>query len=476
MLMTTLSEYGVRPGLLREWTLDEEPFRAAARPGSAEWVGPPSYNQEWHLKFASRLAERGSGIPLWMGFAFELPGPLDVEAFREALRTWTGQHETLRSGFRMSGAKPELFTVCSDAVSVQDVVLGEFTGDDDISGCLQKRIDEATDAFRWPSHVVETVERADSTTVIVALDHAHTDGFSVMTAVAEWQRLYAACVEGRSAELPAVRSYVDFGAAERAAAQRIDAGHPAVGHWSRFIAAGDDRLLRFPLDLGVAEGELLPHAKLDVRLLDASEAQAVEAVCHDAGGGFLTGLLAAFAMVTHSITGDPVYRTVMPVHTRSRPEQQHSMGWYVGVAPVEVGLGAAEGFHDVVRAAHRSARTTLRHGRVPIARIAELLGTEAEWERRMPEVFPFVSFIDTRVIPGVRQWPEWNARTVARLRTRGSKVNFWLHRTHDGVLLTARYPGTGTAEVSVADFVGRVQGVLRSAAGRGTAVEARCQE
>lgn len=380
---------------------------------------------------------------------------------------WAVRHETLRSAFRVREGKTERFTVAPERVRVHDEVLGDFARGEEMGAWLQERIDEATSAFRRPSHVVETVERADSTTIIVALDHAHTDGFSVMTAVQEWQDLYAAVVGGRTVEHRQVGSYVDFGVAERAAAERIGAGHPAVGCWGRFIQAGGERLLRFPLDLNVAEGELLPHTKLDVRLLDASAAKAVEEACHGAGGGFLAGLLAAFAITTHQITGDPVYRTVMPWHTRSRPEWLHSMGWYVGIGPVEIDLSAAESFRDVVPAAHRSAATALHLSRMPIVRIAELLGIEGELERRMPEVFPFVSFIDMRVIPGTQRWSEWNARPLVRMKTRGNRVNTWVHRTHEGAWVTARYPGTQTADAGVACYADRVRDVLQSVAKTG---------
>lgn len=465
MLMTTLSEYRVRPGRLREWSLDDAPFREAAR--SVERGTPLSYNQEWHLRFVSSLAERGAWVPHWMGFRFELAGPLDVEAFRETVRTWVERHETLRSGFHVVGAKAERVTVDPAAVSVQDVVVGDFASDDDLRACLQQRIDDATGAFSWPSYVVETVERADSTTVVVGMDHAHTDGLSIMTAVGEWQDLYAAVAAGRPVEHHGVGSYVDYGVAERAAAREVDADHPAVREWARFIEAGGDRLLRFPLDLGVADGDVLPHTKQDVLLLDALEADAVEEACRDAGGGFLAGLLCALAVVAHQVTGEPVYRTVMPATTRTRREWLRSMGWYIGVGPVEVDLGAADGFLDVVPAAHESARTALRLSRVPIARIAELLGLEREFERRMPEVFPFVSFADMRVVPGIRHWPEWDARPLIRMSTSGSKVNLWAHRTDEGLWLTARYPATVTADASVAGYLDRVREVLQSVAKTG---------
>ncbi|WP_079122651.1 condensation domain-containing protein [Streptomyces abyssalis] len=472
MLLTTLAEYQVRPGLLREWKLDAASFHEAA--GAADGTTPPSYNQEWHLKYVSKLAERGIRIPMWMGFVFEISGSLRTEMFRETLRVCAERHETLRSAFRVRDGRTECFTVAPERLRVKDEILGDFAGGDEMCLWLQERIDDATDAFCRPSYVVETVERVDSTTVIVALDHAHTDGLSVMTAVQEWQDLYAAVAGGRTVEHQQVGSYVDFGVAERAAAESVGSDDPAVGCWRRFIETGGEGLLRFPLDLGVAEGELLPHTKLDVRLLDGPAAEAVEEACHGAGGGFLAGLLAAFAIVTHQITGDPVYRTVMPWHTRSRPEWLRSMGWYVGIGPVEIDLSAAESFRDVVRSAQRSAVTAQLLSRTPIARIAQLLGIEDELEQRMPEVFPFVSFTDMRVIPGTLRWSEWNARPLVRMKTRGNRVNTWIHRTHEGVWVTARYPGTETADAGVACYANGVRKVLQTVAQTGDYVLGGC--
>ncbi|MEV8479463.1 condensation domain-containing protein [Streptomyces sp. NPDC051173] len=464
MLMTTLAGYHVRPGRLREWTLDAAPFEEASR--TAGGATPLSYNQQLHLTFSLKLVERGLGAPAWLGFGFEIPGPLDTEVFRETVRAWAERHETLRSGFRLEGGKPERFTVGSHAVSVRDAPLGDFTSGEELRAYLQERIDGATEAFRLPSLVVETVERADSTTVVVGVDHAHADGYSVAMAVQELQDLYAAIAAGETVVHDGIGSYVDYGVMERAAVEQVGTDHPAVVDWSRFVADSGGRLPRFPLDLGVTDGELVPHTMLDTWLVDAAEAEAVEEVCHAADGGFLAGLLTAFAIAAHQFTGARVYRTVMPMHTRSRQEWARSMGWFIGLGPVEIDLGTARTFQDAVHGAHRSTRAAMSRTRVPFLRVVELLGLEGDLERAMPEFFSFVSFTDMRVIPGARRWPEWNARTLFRL-TRGNKANIWLNRTHDGVRFTARHPDTELAGIGVACFADRVRDVLHSVAKTG---------
>lgn len=462
--MTTLAGYHVAPGRLREWTLDPAPFHEAAR--AAANATPLSYNQELHLRFSLKLEERDLGTPAWLGFGFEISGPFDAEVFRETVRAWVERHETLRSGFRLEGGRPERFTVDPRAVAVRDAPQGDFTDGEEICGYLQERVDGAAGAFQLPSFVVETVERADSTTVVVGLDHAHADGYSVAMAVQELQDLYAAITAGETVVHEGIGGYADYSAVERATAEQVGADHPAVADWSRFVDNAGGRMPRFPLDLGVAEGERVPHTMLDTWLVDAAEAEAVEEICHAADGGFLAGLLAACAIATHQLTGARVYRTVMPMHTRSRPEWVRSMGWYIGLGPVEIGLGTAKTFQEVVPVAHRAARTAMRLTRVPFLRVMELLGLEGDVERAMPEFFPFVSFTDMRVVPGSRRWTEWNARALFRM-TRGNKANIWVNRTHDGVRCAVRHPDTELAGTNVACFVDRVRYVLHSVAKTG---------
>ncbi|GAA4831636.1 condensation domain-containing protein [Saccharopolyspora rosea] len=452
MRITELAEYPVRPGRVREW-----------RPGEPETATPdatpPSYNQEWHFRRIETLRARGIRTPAWLGVGFEIGGELHVEAFGAALTAWNRRHETLRSGFRTGGRDLDRFTVAPSPVV--GTVLAELTDTDDVTAFLRERLDRGTDGTRWPNHVVETVERPGSTTVLVAFDHSNVDGYSLLATPHELRELYEAAVDGREPDRTEVGSYLRFSRGERSAAESIGRDHPAVVEWERFLADCGGQLPRFPLDLGVPDGDLAPHAAHEERLFDAFDAAAFEEVCRAGRGSALAGVLAATAITSCRLRGESVYRTVAPFQTRTGPEWLGSMGWYVGTGPVRIDLAGAADFADVLPRAQRAARTAMRVARTPFVRVCELLG--ADMRLHSPDAFSFVSYLDMRDIPGADRWADWNARALVRM-SYGDKASLWVNRTHEGMDLVVRYPDTATARRNIASFVDELRSVLRTAA------------
>ncbi|MGM1065442.1 condensation domain-containing protein [Saccharothrix sp. Mg75] len=461
MKTTELSDYPVRAGRLREWRPHVPDLPAAS--ALAHDPTPPSYNQERHLRVVTALRDRDTGFPTWIGIAFEIARPLDVEAFRGALRKWIGRHETLRSGFLAAGGEFHRFTLDRDAVSVVDTVLGDFTAGDGVADRLADRLTRATDATRWPSYVVETVERADSTTVIAALDHSNADGYSIFAVIRELHDLYDAAVHGRADVPDDTGSYVDFSRAERIAAHRVDRDHPAAVRWAAFLDACGGGLPALPLDLGVEDGACVPQGLTTEHLLDAPGAAAFEAACRAGRSSVLAGVLTAAAIAFDRFRPQPVHRFITPLHTRATPEWSTSMGWYVGAGPVEIPLHGAADFRDLLPRAQRSARTANRVAQTPLVKVLEVLGVRL---RHSHDMFSFVSFLDLRHVPGAERWTEWNARTLVG-RSHNSKASFWVNRTREDLHVTARYPDTATARENVGRFLDRLKLVVRSVAETG---------
>ncbi|MBE9375974.1 acyltransferase papA2 [Saccharopolyspora sp. HNM0983] len=454
--MTELDEYPLAPGLLREWTPRAPELTAAS--GEVRDEAPPTYNQEWHFRGIASLQGRGIRTPAWLGVGFEIAGELDQEAFRAALRAWVDRHETLRSTLRGTGPDMQRFTAPAGRVGIEDTKVGELLPEDDITGTVQQRLDAATDGTRWPNFTVQTLERAEGTTVLVAYDHSNVDGYSVLATAHELHVLYADCLRGRAPRVPSAGSYVAFSRAERDAARDVDRDHPAVGEWDAFIDECGGNLPGFPLELGVGDGELLPHTGARRHLLDEVEAEEFERFCRHHRGSALAGVLAASAVVARELRGDDVYRVVSPFHTRASPEWSASMGWYVGAGPVRIDLSAARRLSEVLAPAQSSARQAMRVAKVPFAKVVDVLGLDLQ--RHSPDVFSFVSYLDMREIPGARDWADWNARTLVRM-SYGDKANLWVNRTHGGLGITARYPDTPAAQHSITRYFDGVAAVLR---------------
>ncbi|MFC9927074.1 condensation domain-containing protein [Streptomyces sp. NPDC127190] len=456
MRITDIQRCEVRPGRLVEWTLS--PATVAAATALPEDSRPPAYIQESHIRTAKRVRDDGLFVPTWLGTAFDLPGPVDLDVLQEALRAWTVRHETLRSGFRWAGpGGDELrrFTLDADAVLLHRQEAGHFPDADGLVRHLQDRFDTVADALHWPNLIYTAVVRENDTSVYMAFDHSNVDAYSLTRIAAEVSELYAAGLAGLAPEERApAASYVDFCELERADADGIDAQHAIVARWRDFIRRCDGGLPSFPVDLGLEPGGPLPRQRMLCEpLADAAEAAAFEAYCRPYGGSQV-GLLAATGLIVHELGGQPVYRTVVPFHTRVKSRWSDSVGWYVGGAPIEVPVDGTTGLRDAMRAVRDELRAARPLSRMPLARVLRLLG--ADFRPTSPDLYSIVSYVDTRSVPGAERWAEQRAHALLRV-SYGDQVCVWVNRTPEGLWLASRYPDTDVAAKNMRLYVERLR-------------------
>ncbi|CAM5231808.1 hypothetical protein SVIOM342S_05753 [Streptomyces violaceorubidus] len=276
----------------------------------------------------------------------------------------------------------------------------------------------------------------------MAFDHSNVDAYSIYRIPAEVGELYAAGVAGRTVPRPRVGSYVDFCEAERAQADRIDGDHDIVARWRGVHPALRRAAASFPVDLGVRPGGPLPEQRmLREPLVDAADAAAFEAYCRPYGGS-LVGVLAATALIVHEIGGEPVYRTVVPFHTRSRSQWTEFVGWYVGGAPIEIPVERAHDFPAALRTVRAELQANRRLSRMPIDRVLRLLGTD--FRPTSPDLYSIVSYVDARDVPGAAHWPDQSAYALLRV-SYGDQVCAWVTRLPEGLWFASRYPDTDVA-------------------------------
>ncbi|MFE0389727.1 condensation domain-containing protein [Streptomyces bungoensis] len=455
MRISDIQRCEVRPGRLVEWTFSPATVAtAAALPTDSR---PPAYNQESHIRTARTVREDGLFVPTWLGAAFDVPGRADLDALEEALRAWTLRHETLRSGFRWSGDEMHRFTLDRDDVSLRREVVGDFTDTGRLVRHLQDRFDVAADALGWPNLIYAAVVRDDSTSVYLAFDHTNVDAYSLQRIPDEINELYAARLAGRAVGAAPVGSYVDFCELERTNADGIDDTHAIVARWREFIGRCDGVLPNFPVDLGLDPGGRLPEQKLMREwLVDADAAATFEAYCRRHGGS-LVGVLAATSLIVHEIGGQPVYRTVVPFHTRLKSAWSDSVGWYVGGAPIEV--PAARDFDEALAVVRAELQANRSLARMPLARVLRLLG--ADFRPTSPDLYSIVSYVDARVAPGATRWSERKAYGLLRV-SYGDQVCVWVNRLDEGLWFACRYPDTDAAYKNMRRYVEALRGLILS--------------
>ncbi|WP_435611631.1 condensation domain-containing protein [Streptomyces sp. bgisy159] len=460
--MTDIQRCEVRPGRLVEFGLSDRTVAAARRlPADSR---PPSYLQESHLRTARSVRESGLFVPTWLGTAFDLPGRVDLDALHRALHGWTLRHETLRSGLAWTGPAGDglrRFTLDADAVSLRRTDIGDFTDPAALVRHLQSRFDAGAGALTWPNFLYAAVVRPDSTSVYMAFDHSNVDAYSLQRIPAEIHELYAADTAGRTDERAPAGSYVDFCELERTDADLIGDGHAAVARWRDFIRRCDGRMPNFPVDLGVdPDGPLPAQRLLREPLVDADTAAAFEAYCRPHGGS-LVGVLAATCLIVQELGGPPVYRTVVPFHTRAKSRWSDSVGWYVGGAPIEVPLARATDFPAALTAVRAELRSSRPLARMPIARVLRLLGTD--FRPTSPDLYSIVSYVDARALPGADRWAELNAYGLIRV-SYGDQVCAWVTRLPEGLWFASRYPDTEIADKNLRRYAEGLRDIVVSVA------------
>jgi hypothetical protein len=431
---TEICDYRIAPGLLTEWA--PEPV-ASPEPDPR----PPSHLQEAHVRDRA-----GDSPPSWLAVGFDVPGPLEPAALGRAVERWIDQHETLRSGFRVSGGV-ERFTVGPGQIALRPREVGSFERSGPLVDRLRGFFDAAADLRAWPPYAVATVARPESATVCLAFDHSNVDGYSMLLVPHEIRELYAQERAGRAAGLPSTGSYVDFCRIERERAPSA----ALVREWDEFLT-GCGGTPQYP-DPACAPGEHpVTQGGLHEWLLDAERADALEERCRAAGGSGFAGALLAL----HQATGDQL-RALLLLHTRSSPEWARSVGWYVSLGPLaldgpttDLASGLAQVRDAVGRAKELSA---IAHPQL-----------QAELRRPVKPRF-VVSYMDLRAAPGSGSWREWNARALHAQSSSTDEVYLWLNRSAEGLQVTCRYPGTSTAEQHVREHVERLREAVRALAG-----------
>ncbi|MFC8448816.1 condensation domain-containing protein [Kitasatospora sp. NPDC057223] len=464
MLQVPVEELEIEPGYAVEWTLS---FAGAIRPDDAAGTQPAgSYNQEDHFGVARTLRQADFPYSSYIGGSFEIPGALDREALEAALLHFVRRHEVLRCVFRESDGALALDVVGPQDVKLEAADVGQLGTREEARSYVQGFL-RGTSTLRGPWLVMGAVIRDDSTTVYFACDHLVTDGVSTPVAVSDIATAYQAIRDGRRVMLPEAAGYLGHAGRERRRGRSMDADDARLDHWKAFTARNNGLFPPFPLDLGMHPGGRYGAVNETDTLLAAGPAAAMEAHCRAAGGRLSTGVLAAVAVSLHREGGPEVYRALLPVSTRDRGPEAHSMGWFVNTLPVEFSVAQGRGFAEVIGAAQGALADMRRSADAPFVRAYELLTAQQSGPRVWPLAVNFFSYLDFRRTPGAQHHVAWKARKYV-WASHSNGIFFWFHRNDTGVHLNTIHVDTPQARRTKAGFVRTLTRTMDHIAGHGT--------
>ncbi|CCQ17138.1 Non-ribosomal peptide synthetase/polyketide synthase [Rhodococcus sp. AW25M09] len=464
MEFTELADYAVPAGTLTEWIPSVGP--QARTPEAAGWrpdTRPTSYVHEAHLR--ASLSSPRRGRESWLGAAFEIAGPLNKPAFRQAVLNWIDRHEAMRSSASIDEVTGEMsrLTAAPGAIDIWQVEQERCAQSSEVFEHLQYLFDEFTSPLIWPAYAFVTLEPLDEArpiTVFFAADHSIIDGLSTVLVAHEIAALYGEELGGPPAALFEAGSYLDFGSSERERNAELEHSHDAARIWRDFLVDGDGELPAFPLDIGLPSPDDVPQGGLSAWVLDPDQADSFSVACRKTGHSLFAGLLAVLAITGAELGGTTQFRTVTPVHTRDEPQWASALGWFVGLCPISFDIAGADSFGAVAAAASAEVKKTKPIARVPLDRVFTTLGYSAR-----PRFV--VSFMDVRFAPAAEHWPDWNARAL-RSKQYQHDVYVWINRTPQGINIAARFPNTEQATARVHEYIGAFRKLLTDLADTGT--------
>jgi hypothetical protein len=450
MEYSELDDYPIPAGIVTTWTptASDDAWRTDPR--------ELSYDHEAHL---SRDAHGA-----WIGSAMRVPGPYDPDALRRALRAWVVRHEVLRTTVQPHDGGWERRTAAAGQVAIRCDVLGRRSGDEareEVAGFLG-----ALSPVVWPHCVFATVTDPDASgfVLVFGADHSVMDAYSQLLWFAEMTDLYRRARAGATDDELAVLdvgSHVDFAESDRRSGEDITVDHPAVRRWRDFMSLDGTGM---PVDAPAfphhpdlaAHGPVTtsgPQRSLSTWVLGAVSTDLLGAQLRERGIGMQAAGIAALALAARRRNGVERLRFVLPLHTRHDPHHVGSVGWYVGLCPVDLDIAGTRSFAEAVDRAHVAVRDAKDLAQHPFPRIARLLGIDDT-----PHFV--VSYVDVRHVPGADQWPAQQARALRSPAHAPDEVYLWLIRSHVGLNISARYPGTELADAALRGYVANARAVL----------------
>ncbi|GGG12897.1 hypothetical protein GCM10007304_28600 [Rhodococcoides trifolii] len=459
MEFTELADYPLPAGVLTEWT----PTVGGGEDAWTEDDRPLAYTHEAHCRQSLAAGADPDAEAAWIGAAFEMHLDYEPDAVRRALRSWTIRHETFRTtvAAEESGELARL-TAPGERVDIMSRTDDEIHSGTWIHDHLTDWFGSRLSPFRWPHCLVATVHEPaeDRFLLVFAADHSVMDAYSMLLAVGELRRLYEFECRGTDPRLAEIGSHVDFSAVDRRLGDTVTADHEAVDAWSKFLSAdapSGPTFPDFPLPVAVddAASTSAHQSSLSSWLLTVEQTDAFARSCRSAGHGMQSGVLAALALTGRHLTGDDTLRFVMPMHTRFEPRYAESVGWYVGVVPVEIEVGGRRSLTECLPAATTAVDGVKGLARLPYSKIADMLGV-TETPRFV------VSYLDLRHTPDSADWSRWRARTLRGSTESPDEVYFWILRTPLGLNISARFPSNENASRNVHRFVTTLASTVRS--------------
>ncbi|MFJ4866395.1 amino acid adenylation domain-containing protein [Streptomyces sp. NPDC088748] len=329
--------------------------------------GRPSAGQE-RLYFLHELY--GANPAYHIGMGWRLTGQVDHEALEHGLLEIVGRHEALRT--RIVKGEDGVLTHRIDppTVAMDQVDLSGRPGD--LDAVLASAWASPFDPTLGPLLRVLTVRMSHNEHVLlIVVHHMVFDEWSASVFADELSHLYAGGDPATLAELTV--QYADFAGWQRRrlTAEAVDRD---LAYWKGALA-GAPALLELPTDR--PRPAVSSDAGGRVRwALDAGLTARLTALAQERGATLFMALLAVFDLVLSRHSGHEDIVVGSPSSSRSRPEFESLVGYFVNTLAVRVDLSGDPTFTELLARVKRAAVEASAHQDAPFDLIVNAVRPE----------------------------------------------------------------------------------------------------
>ncbi len=329
---------------------------------------PLSYAQQ-RLLFLWQLAPQSAAynVPC----AVRLRGALDEPALRASFKAMLARHEVLRTHFasddgvfhQLIEAEPELPLV---TVKVTEAELDEQ---------VRAQFEEPFDLLTGPLLRIRLWRLAEDDHVLtLCMHHIISDGWSAEVMVREFAEGYAAALEARPANLPALPiQYADYALWQRAWLEAGE-GERQLAYWKAQL--GDEQpLLALPADH--PRPAQPSHRGGQVHLtVDPQLAAGLKQLARQGGYTLFMLVLAAAGITLSRFSGQDDIRIGTPNAGRNRKEVEGLVGFFINTQVIRLGIDERQSFRQLLDQVRQNVAGAQSHQDLPFEQLVEALAPE----------------------------------------------------------------------------------------------------
>ncbi|WP_375462994.1 amino acid adenylation domain-containing protein [uncultured Methylobacterium sp.] len=320
-------------------------------------------------------AEFGEGVGHHIAGGLRLTGPLDRRALDEALVALASRHEAFRTRLhrRPDGGAMQTIDAVPAAVALPVTDLSPRPLDRRETDLALLSREEAERPFDRDGGLLMRFAlvrlREDAHVLLVTMHHIVCDGCSMRVLLRDLPALYAAAVEGRQADLPALAIQpADLAAWQRDEVRR-GAMETDLAWWRQRFAAPVAELM-----LGQRRTEARGPTGRHPFVIDVTVGDGIARCAQETATSPFAVMVAAFAVFLGRFGGTRDLRIAMPVAGRHHPGSQDLVGVFVNTLVVPVTVAASATLRDLVGRVFADLSEAQGHQDLPFERLVEALG------------------------------------------------------------------------------------------------------